>query len=219
MAYKTGLNPFEVIHLANKHPRVSLLNPSCGVGGHCIAVDPWFLIETFSAETSLLKAARAVNDQKPLQVLSIIKNTIREWQKIHQKRCCVTLLGITYKANTDDIRESPALFIAQEMAKESTVDTYVYDPHIDPSAISTLTNAHAMTTERFLEKADIIVGLVNHTLFKNIARTDFTLKTILDFCGIWYEPTLKNEQEHFLSWPHYTHSIAPIIKHIQQDTM
>lgn len=185
IAYKAGLNPFELIALANQHPRVSILQPSCGVGGHCIAVDPWFLIETFPEETALLKTSRAVNDEKPVYVRNTIQTAIAQWSKSHTTRCKVVLYGLTYKPNIDDIRESPALHIAQVLSATSNADIYVCEPHLDSSTIAQLTNARSISVERSIEMGDIFIGLVNHTAFKAIPVEQILDKIVLDFCGIW----------------------------------
>jgi UDP-N-acetyl-D-mannosaminuronic acid dehydrogenase len=116
MAQSIGLNPYEVISLANKHPRVNILRPTCGVGGHCIAVDPWFLVESFPQHTALIKAAREVNDAKPYEVITKINQVMQQWHNQHSGQCKILLLGVSYKPNVEDLRESPALAIANYIA-------------------------------------------------------------------------------------------------------
>ena len=143
MAYATGLNPYEVIELANKHPRVNILTPSCGVGGHCIAVDPWFLVESFPQQTQFIKAARVVNDQKPFQVIDFINKAVSEWESMHAKPVTVALLGLTYKADVDDLRESPALLIAQELTAQKRSTVLVCEPYITKNKLSAQFGDHA----------------------------------------------------------------------------
>lgn len=132
MAYAAGLNPYEVIELANKHPRVNILRPTCGVGGHCIAVDPWFLVHSFPEHSDFVKAARITNDNKPYEVIARIEQEVADWHaqqatfKIqetapakHPKIPTVLLLGLAYKPDVNDLRESPALMIAQKLIAQA----------------------------------------------------------------------------------------------------
>ena len=202
MAYSINLDPYEIIELANKHPRVQLLKPTCGVGGHCLAVDPWFLIETFPEQTALLTAARKINDNKPFETIKIIEKKVEQWKKNHNKTSCTVLaLGLTYKANIDDIRESPALTIVKELVSHKNFDLLICDPHVESNRlISTLANCKVPLAQG-LEKADIIVVLVGHDEFKILDKTIIAHKKVLDFCGICHVPR-KHEcgQEQFF-WP------------------
>ncbi len=200
MATSIGLNPYEIISLANKHPRVNILRPTCGVGGHCIAVDPWFLVESFPKQTELLKTARIINDEKPKEVVTRIKQTVKEWQKNNIGQCKVQLLGVSYKPNVEDLRESPALEVAQTIAQDSSIQTIVTDPHVDPVILSEFFKNSVMNLVDGLSMADIIVFLVAHDRFKLIDRKLLSSKKVLDFCGVLYEPdTVINEEKIF--WP------------------
>lgn len=201
MAYVAGLDPYEVIELANKHPRVNILNPSCGVGGHCIAVDPWFLVETFPNETQLLKAARKVNDQKPYEIMNFIKQAIDRWNERHQRPCTILLMGATYKADVDDLRESPALHIAQEMKQWKSINLLVTEPHVSEEMLKNLFGSHAVTIAQGIEQADIVVYLVKHKRFKAIESSLFIGKEILDFCGMLHEPKQTIDGQEHLFWP------------------
>lgn len=204
MAYSVGLNPFEVIELANKHPRVDILKPGCGVGGHCIAVDPWFLVETFPAQTTLLHAARLVNDNKPLEVIQCTRNAVEEWKKTHENICKVAVFGLTYKADVDDLRESPAMLIAQSLKAWTDIHLLVIEPHVHQSKMAALFGEHAVSVSTAVEQADIVLFLVGHTRFKAIHKKQLYGKTVLDFCGLLYEPkTQSNEKEHMF-WPAYS---------------
>ncbi|MEX0940359.1 MAG: nucleotide sugar dehydrogenase [Candidatus Babeliales bacterium] len=219
MAYKAGLNPFEVIELANKHPRVDILNPSCGVGGHCIAVDPWFLIETFPEQTQLLKAAREINDLKPLQVVKATKKSVEEWKKDNKNHmpCKVLILGLTYKPNIDDLRESPALQIAKQLSQDTDIDLLICEPFVKNETINTLFGKYSISFKEGLEQSNIILCLVNHTPFKIINSATISNKMILDYCGLLYKPHIKNQDQEQLFWPASTVSIKPIIDHVQGD--
>lgn len=130
MAYAAGLNPYEVIELANKHPRVNILRPTCGVGGHCIAVDPWFLVHSFPEHSNFIRAARVTNDNKPYEVMARIEQEVAAWHTQQQpdtaqegnaipKVPTVLLLGLAYKPDVNDLRESPALMIAQKLIAQA----------------------------------------------------------------------------------------------------
>lgn len=179
MCSLVGINPFEVISLANKHPRVSLLQPGCGVGGHCIAVDPWFLVDSFPEASALLKTAREINDNKP----HFVVNEVLSLAKKFRRKPNVLALGLTFKPNIDDLRESPALFIAKELSKSDTLRLTVYDPFVDEEKIT----AMGLVKEFSLETADIILILVKHSAFTTIDRTVIQNKIIIDPCGLLYE--------------------------------
>ncbi len=201
MAYSVGLDPFEIIELANKHPRVQLLNPSCGVGGHCIAVDPWFLIETFPAHSALLATARTINDEKPYQVTHCVRSWVLEWHKKYQKKPTVLALGLTYKADVNDLRESPALEIVNNLLLDRNLELLVCEPHVESALVNHLTQHHAIGLEQGIAAADIIVCLVNHTAFNIIDPTTLAGKKILDFCGLFYKSHQQGtHQEHYF-WP------------------
>jgi len=190
MAYDVGLNPYEVVSLANKHPRVNLLKPSCGVGGHCIAVDPWFLVESFPNHSCFLKSARQVNDAKPGEVVDVIQ---REAKRFDTKPS-VLLLGLTYKPNVDDLRESPAINVAKMLQKEETVTLLVSEPHVQNKLLQSMFGESVVSAQDGISQADIVVFLVAHTRFKAIDKKLLANKVVLDFCGILY----KEKDEHFI---------------------
>lgn len=201
MAYAMRLDPFEVIALANKHPRVTILNPSCGVGGHCIAVDPWFLVETFPEQSQLLQSARIVNDTKPLQVVSLTRSWIQEWQERNEGIPTVLVLGLTYKADVDDMRESPALAIAQKLQKYSDINLLVAEPNVAQTTLETLFNDAVVSLQEGIDRADIIICLVPHKQFKDIDHSFIRTKKVLDFCGLMYKPHVENDEQETLFWP------------------
>ncbi len=200
MAYAAGLDPYEIIELANKHPRVQILKPSCGVGGHCIAVDPWFLIETFPQQTQLLQAARAVNDRKPLQVIASLEAAVEAWKKEGSGRCTVAVMGLTYKADVDDLRESPALFIAQRLQEHPEIKLLVCEPHVKREKLEPLFGAALMGATDAIEQADIVLFLVPHTRFKALDKKIVQRKKVLDACGLLYRSKLAGDKES-LFWP------------------
>jgi UDP-N-acetyl-D-mannosaminuronic acid dehydrogenase len=188
MAASVGLNPYEVIELANKHPRVDFLQPSCGVGGHCIAVDPWFLVETFPQESQLLKTAREVNDARPLEVVEKIRHVVAEWQKKHSRKPVVLTLGLTYKPNVDDMRESPAAVIAKILSTDASLELVIAEPHVNKKKLEQLFGERIVSFQDGVAQADIIVYLVAHNRFRVLDEKLLAHKYLLDFCGIRHEP-------------------------------
>lgn len=199
MAYAVGLNPYEVISLANKHPRVEILKPSCGVGGHCIAVDPWFLIEGFQQQTQLLQAARNVNDSRPFEVLEYIYKAISQWCKEYTRSCNLLLMGLTYKPDVDDLRESPAVRIVDMIKEHNAINLMVCEPHLNQKKLQAMYQDAAVTIAEGIENADIIVFLVGHTRFKAIDKKLLQDKRVLDFCGVLEERSEHKKDD--LYWP------------------
>jgi UDP-N-acetyl-D-mannosaminuronic acid dehydrogenase len=200
MARAAGLDPYKVIELANKHPRVNILRPTAGVGGHCIAIDPWFLIETFPEHTKLLHAARMVNDQRPVEVIAHINQLVDAWKTQNTRTCTVALFGLTYKANVDDLRESPAVHIAQTLIQDDSVSWLVCEPHVGAKDVPEHIKPYATDLAHALTKADIVVFLVGHNRFKAIDRKVLAKKRIVDVCGLFYEPTKQSDQS-MQFWP------------------
>jgi len=198
MADAAGLDPYEVIELANKHPRVNILKPSAGVGGHCIAVDPWFLIETFAQESKLLQAARHVNDARPLEIVTHVYKAINQWCKQNQRVCNVLVMGLTYKPDIDDIRESAAIRIVDLLQEHQSVNLLLCEPNLSQKKMQTMYADRAVPISQGLQQADVIIFLVAHTRFKAVDRKLLDGKTVLDFCGVLQES--KKDEEH-LYWP------------------
>ncbi len=175
---KADINVWKLIELANKHPRVNILMPGCGVGGHCIAVDPYFIVSDYPRESQLIGKARETNNYKSFWVAERIQNEILNF-KLHNGRSpSVALMGLAFKPNIDDLRESPAIYIAQKVlqnAKEETI--FFVEPNITDHQVLKLTNFE----DAYL-KADIVAFLVAHNEFKKINQSD--TKITLDFCGI-----------------------------------
>ncbi len=185
MAQKAGINPSEVINIANKHPRVNILNPGCGVGGHCIAVDPWFLIETFPEETELLKIARKVNNKKPEQVIKKVLDCAEKIKNNKNEKAKVFVLGLAFKPNVDDLRESPALNIAAKLkSKKSVLDLAVCEPNIVSDKLKSIGFNNVMGLLEGVRWADLILVLVKHNEFLVLKDLVLDDHLIIDICGL-----------------------------------
>ena len=172
---KANINVWELINLANKHPRVNILQPSCGVGGHCIAVDPYFIISDYPLQSKLIGKARKVNNFKSLWCVEKIQNNKLEFELKYERKPKIALMGLAFKPNIDDLRESPAFSIAEKIYKKDQ-DVIIVEPNLSKHHFFTLTHY-----KEAIELADIIVFLVMHKEFTNI-KVD-KKKLILDFCG------------------------------------
>ena len=181
IANKLGVDTRELIDLANRHPRVDILNPGPGVGGHCIAVDPWFLVAQNPAEARLIRAGREVNDAKMIWVVQQIVEKIHKIKLKLNREPIVGCLGVTFKANVSDIRESPSLKIYNKLI-ELGVNMRLFDPHLDES--SSFGN-ELVSGEHLLEISDLVVCLVKHTEYSNLNFEKFIKnRHIIDFCDL-----------------------------------
>jgi len=186
MCKEAQIDPFEAIALANKHPRVKILNPGCGVGGHCIAVDPWFLIEQFPQSTELLKTARNINNEKPKQIVKEVVHKATTFFAKEKKKPQIFILGITFKPNVDDTRESPALQIAQELAKnEITSNVKICEPNLLEAHVRALGFTPATNLSQAIDSSDIIVALVKHAQFEKLGNYEISNKIVIDPCGLF----------------------------------
>lgn len=160
-----GVDVWEVIRLANRHPRVNILQPGPGVGGHCIAVDPWFIVSRSPAQARLIRTAREINDGKPHWVVDKIRAAVSTVEKP-----IIACFGLSFKADIDDMRESPALDIALDLCTQSGFEVLLVEPFIDrlPPGFDQYENARLVTAGEALERANIIVLLVDHAQFKNL---------------------------------------------------
>ncbi|MCB9492984.1 MAG: nucleotide sugar dehydrogenase [Epsilonproteobacteria bacterium] len=196
MCRQAGIDPYYVIELANKHPRVNILSPTCGVGGHCIAVDPWFLIETFPQQTELLRLARTLNAQKPV---SIIEKTLREVKKLRSlgsEKVRVLTLGLTFKPDVDDVRESPALQITQALnLHKDSISLQTYDPLLSKDYTTKLGFSAATDLFSAVEWADIVIILVKHKSFLLMPKNIFDDKIVIDTCGLMHALISKQTQK------------------------
>jgi UDP-N-acetyl-D-mannosaminuronic acid dehydrogenase len=175
---KAGINVWELIELANKHPRVNILQPGCGVGGHCIAVDPYFLTADFPVESQLISKSREINNYKSFWCAEKIKNAMLEYEMKHAVKPVVAIMGLAFKPNIDDLRESPAKYIAQKVMQSEPEGLLIVEPNIKEHPVFKLTDYREA-----YEQADILVFLVAHNEFKTLEWQ--SEKVILDFCGIF----------------------------------
>lgn len=177
---RAGINVWNLIALANRHPRVNILNPGCGVGGHCIAVDPYFITSAFPDESRLIQTARSVNNYKALWCAQRVVSAILRFALDHEGRLpVVAMLGMAFKPDIDDLRESPARQIIDAVDAEHTGARLVV---VEPNVASIPGYALSPLAEAMAE-ADIIVTLTAHTPFRSLLYPDG--KTVLDFAGIW----------------------------------
>ncbi|MAW84573.1 MAG: UDP-N-acetyl-D-mannosamine dehydrogenase [Crocinitomicaceae bacterium] len=175
---KANINVWELIDLANKHPRVNILQPGCGVGGHCIAVDPYFIVSDYPLESKLTGTAREVNNYKSFWCAEKIQNEKLQFELRYGRKPVTALMGLAFKPNIDDLRESPAKYIAQKILQNSNNEEHLFvEPNIDSHSIFKLTDY-----KEGIKKADIIVFLVAHKEFLNLEISDE--KILLDFCGV-----------------------------------
>ena len=179
---KLNINVWDVIKLANHHPRVNILQPGPGVGGHCIAVDPWFIVNSAPEQAKLIKIAREVNDAKPNYVLDRILYEVKQVKSPN-----IALLGLSFKANVDDLRESPALEIALTLVKENVANILLVEPNIHdlPDVFVGFDNVEKVDLDVAISKADIIVGLVDHDIFRRLDKLAFSDKIVIDTRGMW----------------------------------
>jgi UDP-N-acetyl-D-mannosaminuronic acid dehydrogenase len=182
---KLKINVWEMIKLANRHPRVNILQPGPGVGGHCIAVDPWFIVDSTPNEAKLIRTARLVNDSKPNFVLEKIRQAIEVTGK-EKAELTIACLGLAFKLDIDDLRESPALKIAQQVGLMGFTKLVLVEPNIDeiPHGFDVPTT-ELMDLESALLEADVVVLLVEHMLFKEMDLGVLSGKQVVDTRGIW----------------------------------
>ena len=179
IADKLDIDPWNLIRLANKHPRVNILTPGIGVGGHCIAVDPWFLIDKDSDQSVLIKTARQRNLYKTNWILEQCKNKINQLKKEKNKKLKVIVLGLSYKPNIDDLRESPALEIFEKLKKED-----IHLEAIEPN-IKSCKKRKIYDAAHDFSNADLMIALVPHSEFSESNFINrLNSKINLDFCGL-----------------------------------
>jgi len=176
---RLDINVWELIRLANRHPRVKVLQPGPGVGGHCIAVDPWFIVDAAPKEARLIRTAREVNDSKPVWVIEKVCAAAAKFPAP-----VVACLGLTFKANIDDLRESPSLAIAEHLAKKG-LKILAVEPHIRALPKALEGKADLVTLDEALAKADVIVLLVDHAAFRSVPVAQLASKQVIDTRGIW----------------------------------
>lgn len=175
---KADINVWDLIKLANKHPRVNILQPGCGVGGHCIAVDPYFIVADYPMESKIIASAREINNYKSFWCAEQVKTARLEYQIKNGKTPSIAIMGLAFKPNIDDLRESPAKYIAQRVLQDAQDEQYfIVEPNIEHHQVFKITDY-----KEAAEKADIVVFLVAHDEFENLDLPKD--KIVLDFCGI-----------------------------------
>jgi UDP-N-acetyl-D-mannosaminuronic acid dehydrogenase len=175
---RAGINVWDLIKLANKHPRVNILQPGSGVGGHCIAVDPWFIVADYPRESRLIGMAREINNYKSFWCAEKIKNAMLEFELRHGRKPLTALMGLAFKPDIDDLRESPAKYITQKVMQSEQDNFLVVEPNIPEHSVFKLTDVNDA-----YERADIVAFLVAHREFKTLPWRDD--KVMLDFAGVF----------------------------------
>jgi UDP-N-acetyl-D-mannosaminuronic acid dehydrogenase len=175
ICHKLGVDVWELIGIANRHPRVNILRPGPGVGGHCIAVDPWFIVSSAPEESQLVRTARKINDAKPGWVIDRVTEKAQRF-----KNPVIACLGLTYKPDIDDLRESPALSITRKLYAAGIGRIIACEPNV-----SAVDGMELVTLDQAIKQADILVALVAHRQFTRIPTTHLTEKIVLDTCGVW----------------------------------
>jgi len=180
---KLKINVWELISLANRHPRVNVLSPGPGVGGHCIAVDPWFIVDSAPEEARLIAMAREVNDSKPDFVLTKLRSIASEF-----KTPKIACLGLAFKADIDDLRESPAVEIVKKIISENMGQVLIVEPHISKLPEQLMgEQVELISLDQAMDTANIILTLTDHSVFKQMKTDKLKEKIVLDARGIWRE--------------------------------
>ncbi len=183
-----NISVWELIKLANRHPRVNILQPGAGVGGHCIAVDPWFIVAQSPEQARLIRTAREVNDYKPHWVIEQVKKALAE--AVTARNCkaseiTIACLGLAFKPDIDDLRESPAVEITAELADWHAGKTLAVEPNIEKLSAQLQQKVELATLEQALNSADILVLLVDHKQFKAVDAQNIKQQWVIDTRGIW----------------------------------
>lgn len=192
---KLGIDPFEVIRLANRHPRVSILNPGPGVGGHCIAVDPWFIVASAPKEARIIRMAREINDDKPDWVMDKVRGTVAsflaQYPKLSAKDVTVACYGLAFKPDIDDLRESPAARIVKQLSKLHPGTMLAIEPNIEclPAGME---GVELVSVAEAHNRADIHIYLVGHKQFRNAAQP---LRYCIDTVGMFADWKLESAAE------------------------
>ena len=176
---KANIDVWELIRLANKHPRVNILQPGSGVGGHCIAVDPYFIVSEYPMESKIIGTAREINNYKSFWCAEKIKNEALQFELQHGRKPKVALMGLAFKPNIDDLRESPATYIVQKVIQASGgKDYFITEPNIERHSVFKMTSY-----QDAFDQADVVAFLVAHREFKELSPTPE--KVVLDFAGVF----------------------------------
>lgn len=185
---KLDINVWELIRLANRHPRVNILQPGPGVGGHCIAVDPWFIVSKTPEEARLIRTAREVNDSKPEWVLNKVKLAVAEFLQANPEKTArdvtIACFGLAFKPDIDDLRESPAVAITQHIAASHQGPVLAVEPNIEELPHKLVGKLNLTDIESALAESDVVVLLVDHKEFKDIESQALAVKINIDTRGI-----------------------------------
>lgn len=186
---KLDIDVWELISLANRHPRINILQPGPGVGGHCIAVDPWFIVSKTPEQAQLIHTARKVNDAKPQWVVDKVKIAITDFLQVNPEKTAkdviIACFGLAFKADIDDLRESPALAISKSIANLHSGETIVVEPNISQLPEPMNNSFKLCSSEEAVESSDIILLLVEHTEFKKLNTGVLSDKIVIDTKGLW----------------------------------
>lgn len=187
---KLDINVWELIRLANRHPRVNILQPGPGVGGHCIAVDPWFIVSSTPEEAKLIRVARDVNDGKPLWVNDKVKLAVAEFLQENPEKTVldvtIACFGLAFKPDIDDLRESPALAIAENIAATHPGCVLAVEPNIEELPVKLAGKKLVLKSlDQALAESDVLVLLVDHKVFKDIPVAALRGRKIVDTRGVW----------------------------------
>jgi UDP-N-acetyl-D-mannosaminuronic acid dehydrogenase len=179
---RLDINVWELIALANRHPRVNILQPGPGVGGHCIAVDPWFIVHGAPDESKMIRLAREINNSKPHYIVSRVKERAQRFSQP-----VIACLGLSYKPDIDDLRESPAVEIVHMLSEAQIGPLLVVEPHVKtlPQSLKDLLGVELVDLHTALTRSDIVVLLVNHKQFNNVDRRLLMEKVVIDTRGMW----------------------------------
>ncbi|MFC3479360.1 UDP-N-acetyl-D-mannosamine dehydrogenase [Kocuria carniphila] len=183
IADNLGIDVWELIELANHHPRVNILQPGPGVGGHCIAVDPWFIVSSDRENSNIIRTAREVNDGKPKWVINKVDEAVKNIDSP-----VIAALGLAFKPNIDDLRESPALNITKDLAEHVDHATVLaVEPNVGelPKALQGMPNVEFAEYADAIKRADVVLLLVDHDEFKTIPAASLKGKTVVDTKGLW----------------------------------
>ncbi|OOR99924.1 UDP-N-acetyl-D-mannosamine dehydrogenase [Haemophilus paracuniculus] len=185
---KLNISVWELIALANRHPRVNILQPGAGVGGHCIAVDPWFIVAQAPEQARLIRTAREVNDHKPHWVIDKVKSALADCvtaKNVKASEVKIACLGLAFKPDIDDLRESPSVEITAELADWHSDEVWAVEPNVAELPKSLAGKVKLVDFENALEQADILVLLVDHKPFKAKPVSEIRQRWIVDTRGIW----------------------------------
>lgn len=186
---KLSINVWELNALANRHPRVNILQPGPGVGGHCIAVDPWFIVSAAPDEAKLIRTAREVNDQKPSWVIDKVLLAVSKHLQANPEKTAadvkVACFGLTFKPDIDDLRESPAVAIAAKLGQQWPGTVLVVEPHVEALPKALLACTQLVSAEQAYAQSDVLIFLVRHSAFKAQVATYMQHSMSLDFCGLF----------------------------------